>query len=154
HDDCCFTPNPQDAAAYTRQVQTTLSELGSGAFVFDYDATSTTHQISLAALSGVILPTLQLPPPPPTVTRIDPSSMPCGTATATPVTITGTNFINVSGVSAQPQDIVFSGTPLTNVHVVSKTQLTATVPGTLKAGVYEIVVQTPSGASTQPVLSA
>jgi dienelactone hydrolase len=60
HDDCCFTPTPQDAAAYTCQVQTTLSELGAGAFVFDYDQTSTTHQISLSALSGVILPTLQL----------------------------------------------------------------------------------------------
>ncbi len=60
HDSCCFTPNPQDAAAYTCQVQTTLSELGAGAFVFDYDDTATTHQIPLAALSGVILPTLQL----------------------------------------------------------------------------------------------
>jgi Ricin-type beta-trefoil lectin domain len=64
-DNCCFKPNPGDAAAYTCQVQTALSELGSGAFLFDYDETSVSHQISLEALSGVILPTLDLGSPAP-----------------------------------------------------------------------------------------
>jgi hypothetical protein len=57
-DDCCFVPPDQDVAAYSCEVQSTLSALGTGAFTVDYDDVSTSHQISLAALSSVILKTL------------------------------------------------------------------------------------------------
>jgi hypothetical protein len=57
-DNCCFVPPDQVAFNYACQVQSSLSALGAGAFVLDYDGTATTHQISLAALSSVILPTL------------------------------------------------------------------------------------------------
>jgi dienelactone hydrolase len=58
-DSCCFVPPDQDAFDYACQVQSRLSSLGPGAFTLDYDDTSTSHQISLAALSAVILPTLK-----------------------------------------------------------------------------------------------
>jgi hypothetical protein len=60
-----FKANSCEAAAYTCQIQTALSGLGSGAFVFDYDEIAIGHQIPLAALSGQILPTLELGSPAP-----------------------------------------------------------------------------------------
>jgi hypothetical protein len=59
-DNCCFVPPDQDAVDYACQVQSRLFSLGPGAFILDYDDTSTSHQISLAALSAVILPTLEV----------------------------------------------------------------------------------------------
>jgi hypothetical protein len=59
HDDCCFTPPDQDAFDYACQVQSSLFSLGPGAFALDYDDTSTSHQISLTALSSIILKTLE-----------------------------------------------------------------------------------------------
>jgi pimeloyl-ACP methyl ester carboxylesterase len=64
HDDCCFTPEPAAAQRYVCDVQTVLSMLAldtgqAGAFVFEYDAAASTHQISLDALAQVIVPTLQ-----------------------------------------------------------------------------------------------
>ena len=64
HDDCCFRPAPEAADRYVCDVQTTLYTLApdtvnSGSFVFVYDASAASHQISSADLSGVILPTLQ-----------------------------------------------------------------------------------------------
>ena len=64
------------------------------------------------------------PPPPgsPTVTAISPSQgIPQG---GTNVTITGTNFTNVTGV-------VFGSTPATSFQVVSPTQINATAPANL-----------------------
>ena len=58
HDDCCFHPTPPLAYGWAREVQIVLSCLGSGTFVLDYDDTAHTHQIPLAAISGVIIPTL------------------------------------------------------------------------------------------------
>ena len=58
-DSCCFVPPDQDAADYACQVQSRISSLGSGSFALDYDDTSTSHQVSLAAIKAVILPTLK-----------------------------------------------------------------------------------------------
>jgi len=70
HDGCCFRPDAEAAAAYTCQIQTEISNLGPGAFVFYYDRLADLapnppapdrdhrHQIPLAVLSGIILPTL------------------------------------------------------------------------------------------------
>lgn len=62
-DSCCFVPPDQDAVDYVCQVQSGLYSLGSGAFTLDYDDTSTTHQISLNALSAVILQSLEVGSP-------------------------------------------------------------------------------------------
>jgi hypothetical protein len=59
-DNCCFVPPEQVAFDYACQIQSKLSSLGPGAFTLDYDDTSTSHQISLAALSTVILRTLEV----------------------------------------------------------------------------------------------
>jgi dienelactone hydrolase len=57
-DNCCFVPSDKDAVDYACQVQSRLLSLGSGAFTLYYDGAATTHQISQAALSSVILKTL------------------------------------------------------------------------------------------------
>jgi Ricin-type beta-trefoil lectin domain len=62
-DSCCFVPPDQDAVDYVCQVQSSLHSLGTGAFAFDYDDTSTSHQISLNALSAVILQSLEVGSP-------------------------------------------------------------------------------------------
>jgi dienelactone hydrolase len=59
-DNCCFVPPDQDAFDYACAVQSRLFSLGSGAFTLDYDDTSTSHQISLSALSAVILQSLEV----------------------------------------------------------------------------------------------
>ena len=66
----------------------------------------------------------------------------CHGGGTTNITVTGSNFYNVTNVSA-------SGQELQNVHVLSNTQITATVPAGLAAGAYEILVETPTGSSSQ-----
>jgi len=87
------------------------------------------------------------PPGPPIVSSVTPSGGKCNTGTT--ITISGSNFYNVSGVSAVPQDLVYQGTALP-FTVVSHSQITANVPATLPSMSYEIVVETPSGLSSQP----
>jgi Ricin-type beta-trefoil lectin domain len=55
-----LVPPDQDAVDYACQVQSRLFSLGAGAFTLVYDDTSTSHQISLAALSAVIIQTLEV----------------------------------------------------------------------------------------------
>jgi hypothetical protein len=77
----------------------------------------------------------------PTVAAVSPNTGPTGGGTS--VTITGTNFTNVTGV-------FFGGTPATGYAVTSATSLTATAPaGT--AGTVDITVATGAGISATSV---
>ncbi|MBB5048945.1 hypothetical protein HNR60_003716 [Rhodopseudomonas rhenobacensis] len=76
--------------------------------------------------------------PQPSVASVSPSSGPSSGGTA--VTITGSNFIGVTGVS-------FGGAAATAVTVVSATSLTATTPAHA-AGAVDIAVTSPSGTGT------
>ncbi|MFM7251853.1 MAG: IPT/TIG domain-containing protein, partial [Ilumatobacteraceae bacterium] len=58
----------------------------------------------------------------------------------TPITITGTNFVN-------PATVSFEGVAATNVVVVSRTQITATIPSALVSGPVDVSVTTPGGTS-------
>jgi hypothetical protein len=74
---------------------------------------------------------------PPTVTSVSPSS---GTsAGGTPLTITGTNFSVVTGVTIR-------GVAATGVSVVSSTSITCTAPAG-SVGAASVLVTTPSGAN-------
>jgi hypothetical protein len=76
------------------------------------------------------------PPPPPTVTSIEPASGP--TAGGTAVTIKGTNFL--------PGATVTIGTAASEVKVLSATEITAkTAPG---SGAHEVSVTDEGGTST------
>jgi phospholipase C len=74
----------------------------------------------------------------PTVLSISPSAGPVGSAT--PTTITGTNFASGATVS-------FGGIAASNVSVVSSTQITATTGTTNPAGPANVVVTNPGGLS-------
>jgi hypothetical protein len=74
----------------------------------------------------------------PTVTGLSPQNgMIFGNV---PITITGTNFVN-------PATVSFGGAPATNVVVVSRTQITATIPPALVSGPVDVSVTTPGGTS-------
>jgi hypothetical protein len=79
-----------------------------------------------------------LPPPPPTIASINPSSATAGSPSLT-VTITGSGF--VSGAVAEWNALSLS------TNLVSATTLTATIPASdlVSAGTGEINVQNPSG---------
>src|SRR5438552_16598571 len=66
----------------------------------------------------------------PTVTSVTPNTG--STAGATPVTITGTNFLS-------PSTVTFGGAAATNVVVVNSTTITATTPAHA-AGAVDVVV--------------
>jgi hypothetical protein len=72
----------------------------------------------------------------PAVSNITPSSGP--EAGGTPVTITGSGFTNVSGVS-------FGSSPATHVTLISDTQITAVSPA--GTGIVDVTVTTPNGTS-------
>lgn len=74
----------------------------------------------------------------PTVTAIDPVTTTVGVATA--VTIEGTNFM--PGITAK---LVDGGNEyaLTNIVRISDTEISATVPGTVPVGVYDVTVTNP-----------
>jgi hypothetical protein len=79
-------------------------------------------------------------PPDPTLTSISPTTAVAGTATL--ITATGTDFDSTA-------TIVIGDAPEVTT-VVSSTELTATVPDTLPAGSYDVVVINNVGAMTDP----
>lgn len=109
YDDCCFgegqhfagTPYVQAVNAYACDVKSVLAQLGSGTFVADIDESAHTHQIPLAALSGVILPNLQAPTAVaancPTIASFSPPDGP----------VTGGTWVSISG-----QNLVHGGTDI------------------------------------------
>jgi hypothetical protein len=78
-----------------------------------------------------------IPPPPPSVTSVSPTSGPTGGGTV--VTITGSAFTGVTQVS-------FGGTPAASFSFNSDTQITATSPARASGAVH-VSVTTPSGNS-------
>ncbi len=82
-----------------------------------------------AAFDGVVLA--------PTVTGFNPSSAPVGAR----VTVSGTNFIDVTGVA-------FNGTPALVNSLTSDTQLTATVPAGATSGPISVTNPGGTGSST------
>ena len=78
------------------------------------------------------------PPEPITVTAINPASGPL--AGGTSVTITGTNFIDVSGVT-------IGGSSIGNLAVVSATKITGTSSAAANAGANDVVVASTSHES-------
>jgi hypothetical protein len=84
---------------------------------------------------------------PPVVASVSPFSGQCNNANN--ITINGSNFSGTTSVVASGDNWSI---PLQNVSV-SPNQITATVPATPSVGLYEIVVTTPIGTSSQPVLS-
>ncbi|MFA6037763.1 MAG: IPT/TIG domain-containing protein [Legionellales bacterium] len=76
----------------------------------------------------------------PSVTGLSPSSGPLTAGTS--VVITGTNFINVSGVTA----VKFGATNASSYVVNSATQITAVAPAHV-AGVVQVIVKAAGGAS-------
>jgi hypothetical protein len=82
----------------------------------------------------------------PTVSAVSPSSG--TTAGGTNVTITGTGFIaGATAVVGQGSGPVTGAIALTNVTVVSPTQITATTGGGAKAGTFSLFVTTSGGTS-------
>jgi hypothetical protein len=80
--------------------------------------------------------------PAPTLTAISPASGSIKGGTA--VTVAGTDFANVSGVS-------FGGVPAASFSVAGEGQLTAVAPATKKAGAVDVAVTTVAG--TTPVVA-
>jgi len=76
--------------------------------------------------------------PAPTLTAISPASGSIKGGTA--VTVTGTDFANVSGVS-------FGGVPAASVAVTNEGLLTAVAPATKKAGAVDVTVTTVAGTT-------
>ncbi len=109
---------------------------------------SATAPPGLPATGGVINVFVEaIPPGPPLVTAVAPALTQCGTGTT--ITISGANFRNVSRVELNNVSLPTISIPF----VVSSTSVTtATVPGNLRGGVYEVVVWTASGSSTEPAL--
>jgi hypothetical protein len=85
----------------------------------------------------------------PVISAVSPNQTPCGTAVPN-VTITGTNFIDVTDVTLVDAGGVMDRYHLTDVNVVSTTQITVTIPDTVASGPYDIVVHTPNGSSITP----
>lgn len=75
----------------------------------------------------------------PTVTNVNPSSGP--TSGGTPVTITGTNFVNGASLA-----VTFGGTAATSVTWVSSTQITCNTPAHAE-GQVDVTVTNPGGQS-------
>jgi hypothetical protein len=75
---------------------------------------------------------------------VSPDSSQCGSATT--ITIAGANLMSASLVQLQTTGLTAS---LPTFTVNSDTRITATLPSTLPGGVYEVVVFTPTGTSTQ-----
>jgi YVTN family beta-propeller protein len=77
----------------------------------------------------------------PTVTDVSPSSGMDNVST--PVTVTGTNFVSVSGVALDDPGV----TPLGTLNVVDDTTLTAVVPSGITPGLYNVQVTNPVGTN-------
>jgi uncharacterized delta-60 repeat protein len=82
--------------------------------------------------------TLNVAPPPPTITGISPVKG--VTLGGTTITLTGTDFTGATSVT-------FGGAAATNVTVVNSTTITATTPATSSAGAVSVIVTTPSGSN-------
>jgi len=82
--------------------------------------------------------TYNAPPPGPVISSISPTNGPA--AGGTTVTITGTGFTGVTGVS-------FGSTLASSVTFVSDTQITAVSPAGTATGTVDVTVTTPNGTS-------
>ena len=89
--------------------------------------------------ASMLLLALACTPEAPTVSTISPASGPAGTA----VTITGSNF--VEGTTAR-----LGGQTLGDLGIVSPTELSGTVPTSVKPGPADLVVQSPGGQAALP----
>jgi hypothetical protein len=100
---------------------------------------SDTVQVATTSDTGsVTSASYQQGAPPPTVTRVNPSSGP--PAGGTVVTITGTNLASASAVT-------FGSTPATSFTVDGDTQITATSPP--GSGTVDVTVTTPAGGTSR-----
>jgi hypothetical protein len=100
--------------------------------------------------AGISVYTRSVPPGPPIVAGTVPPAGQCGGSTN--ITINGSNFYGVTGVQLEALDLVFGFTALTNVNVVNNRTITATVPASLRPGLYEVVVTGAGGSSGQASL--
>ena len=89
--------------------------------------------------AAILLFALACTPEPPTVSAIAPASGPAGTA----VTVTGSNF--VEGTTAR-----VGGQTLGDLSIASPTELSGTVPDSVKPGPADLVVQSPGGQAALP----
>jgi hypothetical protein len=80
---------------------------------------------------------------PPSLYAIVPDSAPAGASI--PITLSGSNF-------AAGATVDIGGLPATNVQFVGATQITASSPGKLPAGVFNVTVTNPDGLSDVSVL--
>ena len=81
----------------------------------------------------------------PTITAVTPSTAP--NDLDTPVVISGTSFVAISGTQVITPPLVYLGeTPLNNIVLVTSTTLSATIPWGLDVGVYTLTVVNPDGA--------
>jgi uncharacterized protein YjbI with pentapeptide repeats len=87
-----------------------------------------------------------LPPPPPTLTTIAPTSGVTGTTVA--ATLTGTNLLGASAINAG------SGIAVSNLAVVNSTTVTATftIAANAAVGPQNVTITTPGGTSAVPVV--
>ena len=105
---------------------------------------SATPPPGVSAPGGINVFVEAIPPGPPIVTSLTPERTQCGSAGT--VTIAGANFRGVSKVQLETQ---FLSVPAASFTVSSPSLMTATLPSTVPGGVYELVVYTPTGSSTQ-----
>lgn len=91
-----------------------------------------------ASEKGIEVPYNAVVQPAPTLTAISPASGSIKGGTA--VTVAGTDFANVSGVS-------FGGVPAASFTVAGEGQLTAVAPPTKKAGAVDVTVSTIAGTT-------
>ena len=87
-----------------------------------------------------------LPPPPPTLGAIAPTSGVAGTPVA--VTLTGTNLLGTSAINAG------AGITVSNIGVVNSTTVTASfaIAATTALGPQNVTITTPGGTSAVPVV--
>jgi len=130
---------------FTGATSVTFNGTSAGSFTVNSDTQitatvgngSSTGKISVTTTNGIGLSSsvYTVPLPPPTISSLNPATGATGTA----VTVTGTNFGNVSSVK-------FNGTSAASFTVNSMTQITATVAGGSTTG--KVTVTTASGTAT------
>ncbi len=106
-------------------------------FVFFDNASEGVRQ-TIPGFTGGTISTQALPPAPPAITGVTPPTGPA--AGGTSITISGTNFINVTAVEV-------GGTPVLDLVVDNSAQITAETPPGL-TGPADVIVMTTSGMTT------
>jgi hypothetical protein len=137
-----------DAGSYVRFVKTldgatthaelaaaSVANLGMRLEVLGHSAAAWAYQAATA--ESVLFDTTMVKP---VVTAVSPVNGPVSGGTH--VTLTGMNFVDVSSVT-------IGGNALTNVEVVSSTQITGATPASATFGAKDVVVVTSAGSSGQ-----